>query len=735
MGSTKKDGKHQAPRTRRTRRTWRTGRTWLLAVVVLAIAAAGVWWNYFKSRGPHAFVLISIDTLRADRLPDYGYAAGRTPHLAAFARESVLFERAFAHAPQTLPSHASMFTGLLPFEHKVRDNLGFTLAPGQTTLAAIFQNAGFATGGFVSAYVLRPQTGVSQGFQTYDATLPAAAADRSPAEILRAGPDTLAATAKWLGTRQDERVFLFFHIYEPHAPYVPPAQFAQPDKYDGEVAYSDDIVGRLFGVLRERGWYDNATIVVTSDHGEGLGDHQEKEHGLFLYNETIRVPLIVKLPGAQHGGSRVAEPVQHIDLLPTLAALAGLQPPGNLRGRNLAPLFGGRGAIAPQGIYAEAMYPRYHFGWSDLALLTDGRYKFIKAPRPELYDLDRDPGERTNIVGDRASAAAALQNGLESILAKRSVDAPSAVSAEDRSRLAALGYVGAQAPRVTTPGESLPDPKDKVGVLLAYREAVNLVGSGQYEAGLAALRTVVTDSPDMIDVWLQIAGTNVRLGRLPEAYQAYREVIRRKPDESGALLGASAILLAMGKSAEARAYAELAVPHAPAPAHQALANIAVNERRVDEALKQADLAAQADPGLPLPAFVRGMFAHQDQRYADAVKLLLQARDGYATRTSQPADLNYFIGDALARLERHRDAEPFFREELRLYPQNIKAAAGLAMLFQVTDRPQDADGMIQAMLRAAPNPESYARAAELYQMFGRPDRAAAVRAQARARFGK
>jgi arylsulfatase A-like enzyme/thioredoxin-like negative regulator of GroEL len=726
--------KHSRARTTPTAAPFGRRGVLLVSAAVLVALAAGFWW-LTRARGPHAVILISIDTLRADRLPPYGYPAGRTPRLTAFARESILFERAFAHAPQTLPSHASMFTGLLPFEHKVRDNLGFTLAPGASTMASMFQAGGFATGGFVSAYVLRPQTGISQGFQHYDATLPPSAADRSPAEILRAGPETLAAAAAWLRTLPNDHVFLFFHIYEPHAPYTPPAEFGQPDAYDGEVAFSDDIVGRLFDSIRERGWYDAATIVVTADHGEGLGDHQEKEHGLFLYNETIRVPLLVKLPGARHGGSRISEPVQHIDLLPTLASLAGLRAPSNLRGRNLAPLFGGRGTIPAQGIYAEAMYPRYHFGWSDLALLTDGRYKFIQAPRPELYDLDRDPGERTNIIGDRGNAAAALQNGLASILATRGVDAPSAVSAEDRSRLAALGYVGGQAPRVSAPTGALPDPKDKVNVLLIYREAVSLVGAGKIPDGLALLRQVLADSPDMLDVWLHVAGANVRLGRLEEAYQAYREVIRRKPDESGALLGASAVLVAMNRPAEARTYAELAIPHAPAAAHQALAILAVSERRPQDALAHADLAAKADPGLPLPAFVRGVLAHRGQRFSEAVPLLLQARDGYATRTSQPSDLNYFIGDSLARLERYRDAEPFFKEELRLYPQNLKAAAGLAMLFQVTGRLQDADGMIQAMLRTSPNPEAYARAAELYQMFGRPDRASAVRAQARERFGR
>ncbi len=666
----------------------------------------------------------------------YGYDRGRTPALVSFAREAVVFDRAFAHAPQTLPSHASMLTGLLPFEHQVRDNLGFTLAPAHPSLATAFQAAGFTSAAFVSSYVLRAETGIAQGFDVYDATLPAAAADRTPAEILRVGPETLAAATAWIEGRSDDRVFLFFHIYEPHAPYTPPARFALPDPYDGEVAYSDEIVGGLLASLRRRGWYDNATIVVTADHGEGLGDHQEREHGLFLYNETIRVPLLVKLPRGRAGGSRVAEPVQHIDLFPTIAALAGLEMPPGLRGRSLEPLFGGRGAIAPQGIYAEAMYPRYHFGWSELTSLTDGRFKYIKAPRPELYDLDRDPGERTNVIADRAQAAGALRGGLDAILAGRALDAPGSVSSEDRARLAALGYVGSQAPGATSASaDTLPDPKDKVGVLVAYRDAVTLVGTGRFTEGIKALRSVLADSTDMIDAWLLYAEANTRVGRLEAAYQAYREVIRRRPDQGSALLGATSVLVAMNRTAEARKYAELAVSQVPAAGHQALAQVALADNRIVDALREADLAAQSDPGLPAPQMVRGRIAHREERYAEALTLFMEARQAYATRTTQVNDLHYFIGDCLARLERYREAEPFFKEELRLYPQNTRASAGLAMLYQVTDRAPEADRVIQDMLKVAPNPDAYGRAADLYQMFGRPDRAAAVRADARARFGR
>jgi len=714
----------------------RSSRSTLIAsgVALVAILAAGWWWWTTRPRGPGAFVLISIDTLRADRLPVYGYTAGSTPALAAFAKEAIVFDRAYAHAPQTLPSHTSMFTGRLPFEHKVRDNLGFTLPAGQTTLASLFSKAGYATAGFVSAYVLREETGINQGFDHYDAALPPAASDQSPAQIQRPGPATLEAATQWLNAQPDPRFFLFFHIYEPHAPYTPPDRFKQPDKYDGEVAFADEIVGGLLNALRQKHWYDAATIIVTADHGEGLGDHTEREHGLFVYDETIRVPLMIKLPGDRRAGTRVAEPVQHIDLLPTFGGLAGLAVPADLRGRNLQPILLGTGSIKPQGLYAEALYPRYHFGWSELVSLVDGRYKYIKAPRPELYDLERDPRERQNLVAGRAQAAQAMRAALDTLAAGQQIDAPAAVSGEDRERLAALGYIGTTAAPATARGETLPDPKDKVGVLVKYREAIDLIGSRNLQEGVRQLEAVLADSPDMFDAWIHLATANTRMGRLQDAYAAYREAIKRKPDEPGALLGAASVLSSMGRYADARQHAELAVKRSPALAHQTLANIALAENRSDEALRQADLAAQADPTLPLPLVVRGIIEYNHQRYAEALPLLMKARDAYAGRTVQPTDLHFYIGDSLARLERYREAEPFFQRELQLYPQSLNARSGLAMLYQAMDRPAEAERVIQDMLRVTPNPPAYARAEELYRMFGRTDRADAVRADARARFG-
>ncbi len=446
-------------------------RTIVLVTGVLAIAAAAVvaWrWAAAPSNHRGPVVIICIDTLRADRLPAYGYAKVRTPAIEALRADGVLFEQAWAHSPQTLPSHASILTGRLPFEHGVRDNLGFTLKSSEVTLAEMLKRQGYVTGGFVSAYVMRAETGIGRGFETYDARLPASSPEVAIGEVQRDGAETVAAAAAWLAGQPSSKLFVFLHLYEPHTPYAPPQRFRQYEPYDGEVAYSDELVGRFVSALKRQGLYDPALIVLLSDHGEGLGDHGEQEHGLFLYRETTHVPLIVKLPGQRESGRRVGAPVQHIDLVPTVLDLMGAARPEGLRGRALTPLFSGE-AIPEQGIYAEALYSRFHFAWSELYALTDSRYRFIRAPRDELYDIQEDQAERRNVATGRESTRVAMRQALEKLMAGAKIDEPGQATAEDRERLKALGYVGSQPTVGTQPGvDSLPDPKDQVHVLEQY---------------------------------------------------------------------------------------------------------------------------------------------------------------------------------------------------------------------------------------------------------------------------
>ncbi len=703
----------------------------IVVLVVAAAAALGVW-AATRSAGRAAadgpVVLISIDTLRADHLPLYGYTKVRTPNIDAFAAQAVVFDRAYSHAPQTLPAHASILSGVLPFEHGVRDNIGFTVKQGQWFLQRALHDRGWPTAGFVSAYVLRAATGIGQGFDTYDSELPASSGELSIGQVQRPGEQTLAAADKWLSARDASKpFFLFFHIYEPHKPYSPPERFRAYEPYDGEIASADEIVGRFLDRLRAMNVFDRATIVLLSDHGEGLGDHGEQEHGLFLYQETTRVPLIVKPAGWRGGSKRIDVPVQHIDLAPTILDETGTAKPAALKGRSLKPLIDGTGSVADTGIYAEALYSRYHFGWSELYSLTDARYRLIRAPRDELFDLERDPTESTSVAADRPQVRQAMRAALEGLIKNASIEAPSAVTDEDKQRLAALGYVGGgSSASLSLPGDSLPDPKDKVKVLEKYRHAADLAGDLKFEEAVAVYKEVLAEDAEMTDVWLQLAEVQIRRGATPEAIAAYKEVIKRKPKDPGSLIGAAGALLRIGKLDEAQQHAELAISVAPAGAHETLAKIALARHDRDAARREAALAQQADSTLPMPFYVDGLILYNEQRYAEALGPLMRARDALRGRTVQMNDLNYYIGDSLARLERYGEAEPYLLEEIRIFPHNTRARAGLAMLYRAMGRDAESERAIEEMLRVSPTPEARVVAAQLWTMFGEPEKAQRVK---------
>src|SRR5262245_46756737 len=335
-----------------------------LAALGTALAAVG-GWRYARASAPLSgpIVVISIDTLRADHLPAYGYTKVKTPAIDALAADGVVFERAYSHAPQTLPAHAALLSGRLPFETGVRDNVGFTIKRGERLLPQMLRDRGFSTGGVVSAFVLRKETGIAQGFDFFDGDMPSASQELTIGEVQRDGMASEAIAEKWLDTAGTSRAFLFLHLYEPHKPYAPPERFAQYAPYDGEVAYADEIVGKLLQYLKSHQLYDRSTIVLLSDHGEGLGDHGEQEHGLFVYDEAIHVPLVIKQESNVGAGKRVKDLVQHIDIVPTVLDFVKAPIPGQLRGRSLKPLLEGTGRPTPAPVYSEALYARYHFGW------------------------------------------------------------------------------------------------------------------------------------------------------------------------------------------------------------------------------------------------------------------------------------------------------------------------------------------------------------------------------------
>ncbi|HEX7678136.1 MAG TPA: sulfatase, partial [Thermoanaerobaculia bacterium] len=326
-------------------------------------------------------ILISIDTLRSDHLPAYGYKGIATPNIDALRADSILYERAYSHVPLTLPSHTSILTGMLPADHGIRDNVGYRLADSVPMVQELLKKNGYATGAAVSAFVLRKETRLARGFDFYDDEVKAIAGENLIGRVQRDGRETLKAGQKWLDAQGSRPFFFFLHLYDPHTPYTPPEPFfgMYSNHYDGEIAYVDSVIGTLIADLKQRGLYDKSLIIFLSDHGEGLSDHGEEEHGLLLYREELQVPLFVKLPQQRKAGATVKTPVQLVDVFPTILERTATPAPatGHRVGQSLLSFLDG-GPV--RSIYAETYYPRFHFGWSDLHSLIDGDNHYIRSP-------------------------------------------------------------------------------------------------------------------------------------------------------------------------------------------------------------------------------------------------------------------------------------------------------------------------------------------------------------------
>jgi arylsulfatase A-like enzyme len=679
-----------------------------------ALAAFG-GWHYARASAPLSgpIVLISVDTLRADHLPAYGYERVKTPAIDALASDGVVFDRAYAHAPQTLPAHVSLLSGRLPFETGVRDDLSVALNPGERLLPQMLRERGYTTGGVISAPMLGRAAGFNRGFDFFDAEMPARAGTNGAER--RDGSESERIAERWLDTIGTSRSFLFLHLYEPHTPYDPPARFADYAPYDAEIAYVDEIVGRLIKYLKARQLYEKATIVLAADHGEGLGDHGEQEHGLFVYEEAVRVPLIVKQEGNAGAGRHVADPVQHIDLVPTVLDLVKAPISGGLRGHSLKPLLDGGGPLPERVIYSEEWYGRDHFGWSPLTTATDGRYRFIRAPREELYDLQRDPHQRDN-------------------LAERAL--PPAAAAARQKLAAALDTLAGP-----VPSEERPDPKDRVAVLESYRRTLEWAAERNWTQAIAVLQQMLRDDPTLLELWRRLGEFSARIDRFDLALDADWRVVELQPLAPDGYIQTGRALLRLRRNDEARECAQTALDvatmqerRARAAAHELLARIALAEGDADEARAEGERAQQAEPLLPMTSYIDARLLYDQGQYADAAPLFDRAlADLRKSSGTELPDLHFAAADTMMRIGRARDAEREYNAELRAFPENTAARAGLAALYQSSGDSQAAERIAAEMTRVSPTPDSYAAAAKLWQALGNTRQANAVRAEARRRF--
>jgi arylsulfatase A-like enzyme/tetratricopeptide (TPR) repeat protein len=660
------------------------------------------------SRAP--IIIISIDTLRSDHLPAYGYTKVDTPAIDRFRSDAILFEHAYSHCPLTLVSHASVFTGLLPAEHGIRDNLGYDLNPKAKTLAELLKSKGYATGGAVSAVVLRGETGIRRGFDFWEDNIDIDPTYLSIGRAQRSGDATRALAEKWIGQhdRGAQPFFFFFHIYEPHTPYEPvePFRSRYPSAYDGEIATADEIVGKFLDYLRAEGVYDHATILLMSDHGEGLGDHGEDEHGVLLYRETLQVPLMLKLPKGARKGTSVSAPVQLIDIFPTIAGAFGM--PQTLAGRSLLDIADGK-TTEDRLIYSETYYPRLHFGWNDLHSLISGAKHYIHAADPELYDLAADPAESKNVLLDDRRTYVALRERIKPYI--KGPASPSAVDDEQKQQLIALGYVGSTVS--TAPDAVLPDPKKNIGKANAISQAFRLFRDQKYEETLTVTNGLLRDNPNMLDIWALQSRALAKLDRREEAIEAAKQGLRVSPNTASLAVTVANLSLELGRLDDAEAHAKLILKQTPHDAHEVLARVALRRKDFAKAREEANAAFDNVKNRPGNLMLLGQIALEEGKLDEALRDFDQA---VALRPTLPR-LNFFRGDTLARMGRAEEAETALLAEIKISPTDPQPYKNLILLYAVEGRNDAATQLIFALEKAAPTPPSYVAISETLKTIG------------------
>lgn len=677
-------------------------------LLLLALVVAGGCRRPGQSRAHYPgapVIIISIDTLRADHLPLFGYKNVDTPAIDAFRKDAILFTNAFSAVPLTLPSHTSMLTGLLPPTNQVRNNIGYRLDPAVPTIPKVLKSKGYDTGGAVSSYVLRGVSGLSQWFDFYDDGV-VTKANMPIGTLQRPGGETSAIAQRWIGEHKQKPFFFFLHLFEPHSPYEPvepfKSRYALP--YDGEIATADQIVGQFIDQLKADGVYDDAIIVLMSDHGEGLSEHGEPEHGIFLYREVIHVPLLLKLPKRDRAGETDAATVSLIDIFPTITELTEAPAPANLQGKSL---LHHAAADAQRRVYSETLYPRIHLGWSELRSLEGTQYHYIAAPRPELYDMSRDPGEKTNVLADERRTYASMRDELAKYGTE--ITMPSKIDPEEAKNLQALGYLGSAAAKTTGP---LDDPKDRIGVLNDMVAAAKLSSEGKRNESIAAFQKILAENPQLTDAWQQLSVELESAGRYEEAAEACRKAIIASPDlatEFGMRL--ASLLLKLERFDEAEKHARLGEKVNYGSTHVLLARIAFAKKDFAKAAAEAKLAERDEfahvPAMVLLAQIEGQQNHAQQELDIANQVEQEAE----RRHLGNVETLYFVkGDAYARMQRFDEAIAAFQREIQAFPLDKQTYASLYVVYMLTGRPAEANQTLEAMATANPSRRTYLFAA-------------------------
>ena len=657
-------------------------------------------------------ILITIDTLRADRLSCYGSRSVETPNIDGLAREGVRFTNAASTVPFTLPAHSSLMTGTYPLHHHVRENVGFILDESLPTLAERLADGGWTTVGLVSAFVLDSRWGIARGFDNFFDDFDLAEGQRANlGSVQRDGSETVAGAVRWLDSRPEGPFFLWLHLYDPHDPYTPPEPYKSRyprNPYEAEVAYTDSLIGEFRQALDERGLLESSLLILTADHGEGLGQHREGYHGFFIYDSTMHVPLILRLPFGDFAGREVGAVVSHVDLLPTLLEATGQPIPEGVQGKSLLPLLLGFEAEEDQerAVYSESLYPLLHYGWAPLRSIRTRQFKFIDAPQPELYDLASDPGERQNILLDKRRTSRQMKDQLDAMRQRIESDARSSaqhaeLDEETLEQLRALGYVAGRGGVAAEDEGERPraDPKERIELHQLVMAAQSDIGAGDLERAEQRLRQALATDPSIIEGHQMLGTVASQRERFSEAVRHFQAALALKSDLEPSLFGLARAYQEMGQLEEAmvgfRRFIDLE-PEDPR-ATLAIVDIYLARNLVDQAMAELERATQWEKP-PAIVFSRlgellvqtGRAEEAEERFRSALERnaeLAQPHFNLAVLVEERGDLD----EAIALYER----------AVELAPAHYQAQFNLGRLYGVKGDLDRQQRLYEAALESNP----------------------------------
>ncbi len=651
-------------------------------IIILAalILIGGLIWVFFlRSRVDDRpnLLLITMDTTRADHLGCYGYDAARTPTLDALARTGVKFNRFFTTVPLTLPSHTTMMTGLYPPEHGCRVNGEHKLGEDIITMSEVFDKNGYRTGAFVAAFVLDSKFGLDRGFETYnDYDVPTSndIYDDNIMYSYRRADRVADAALEWLDEQSGEPFFCWVHFFDPHHPYYfhPAPGRDLTDSYDQEIAFMDTQIKRLIDYLQDRGIAENTTVIALGDHGEGLGDHGEDEHGLLLYNPVTRVPLIISPYKGYITTERkdVDSLLSSVDLFPTILEIFGWDPPPGISGDSFAGVLKG---VLPskRKIYLETEFPLTEYGWSPLAGLISGNWKYISAPREELYDLENDPAERTNLAEVHKEITNRLKDQLLKLKENMTVVDATDVKLDEQSRreLESLGYLGGSSAKMTT-GGTLRDPKDAIRLRSEFISILSDVKKGDFTLAEDRLRSLIKKSPESYTFHYKLALLLFQQQQYRKARDEFQKLADRFPDEYKTHYNLGKTLLKLGRDNEAIKELQLAISlnDENTPAYNNLGIALLKARRIVEAIDAFNRSVEIDYDQVDPHNNLGNAYLSLGRVEEAATEF---------RRSVEIDPDFFegrynLGLCLERLGKNKEAAREFKEALRIRPDFVPA---------------------------------------------------------------